>query len=167
MADGIRSVDPGKLNAQFAVSCIVFDRMFTNTLALHGVHSSEVKVAPNAASFTYGGVDYVTPALFGIINVAAQGNPVGPWSWGGHWIADVQIDGTWELSDPSHGARISPWITSPPAKGTILPPAVYESIAGAGVFFYAKPKTGVGAAVARISQNPDDPRLSGEILYAN
>ncbi len=165
MADGIRSVDPGKLNAQFAVSCKVFDRMFTNTLALHGIQSSEVMLTPNAASFQRGVVKYVTPASWGIANAAAQGNPAGPRAWNSHWIADVHINGTWELYDPSYGAKTSPWIASPAPMGKILPPATYES--GAGVFFNAKPNVGGGASVSFHSANPDDPRLSGQILFAN
>lgn len=43
MAAGIRSVDSAGMQ-QYAVSCIVFDRMFCNALSLHGIRTAEMRL---------------------------------------------------------------------------------------------------------------------------
>jgi hypothetical protein len=162
MPDAIRSVDPGAGLGQFSVSCKVFDRMFTNSVALHGVKSSEVILTPNAR-FATGGVAYLLPTYWNIGNPAAQGNPNGPPSWGNHWIADVNNGGTWELYDPSYGAN-SPWTASPAVGGSLVPPAAYER--AAGVNFDAKP-VAPGPTKNFVTANPNDPRLTATINFAN
>jgi hypothetical protein len=161
--DAIRCVDPAAGLGQFAVSCKVFDRMFTNGLALHGIQASEVVLTPHAA-FTSAGVAYLKPGGWNISNAAAQGNASGPPQWGNHWIADANNGGVWELYDPSYGATRSPWSASPAVGGHITPPAAYE--AGAGVTFDATPAAG-GATVHFPTANPNDPRLDGTINFAN
>ncbi len=163
VANAIRSVDPAAADAQFAASCIVFDRMFMNTLAIHGIESSEVELGTHAG-FTVGKTEFLKPTGWKIGNPAAQGNPSGPPEWESHWIADVNTGGKWELYDPSYGAKQSPWSSPPAVGGKITPPAAYEQ--GAGVEFGCKPKT-PGLSVILKSANPKDPRLEGTIEYEN
>jgi len=179
VADGIRSQDAAG-NQQYAISCIVWDRIFCNALAAHGIRAAEIMLEPHpllagavpprpyppADTFVHpNGMAYLKPSGWNIANRAGHGNPMAPPSWGSHWIAAVDPGGgAWTLYDPSYGATHAPWAAPPAVNGTLAVPGPYE-VAG-GVTFDLLGNTS-GAAVTLPTQNPNDPQLEGTVLYTN
>lgn len=121
LAAGIRSYDTVGMG-QYAISCIVFDRMFCNALALHGIRSAEMKLEaqpmlPNADPFI---AHYSADATFAG-HVDALASP------GAYWTAHPGA--TWEqylYHMATHGT---------PALRTGLP-AVYKFSAPGGMEYF-------------------------------
>jgi hypothetical protein len=121
LVTAIQSQDDLNPLQQNAASCIVFDRVFINCLAAHGIASAEIMLNPSnfvdistippttyGPPFNRGSVNYHCEGWAAKRPLApGQGNTNPPPSWGSHWIADVAVPGApnWKLYDPSYGAR--------------------------------------------------------------
>ncbi len=102
--DAVRS-RTAPANQRFAASCIVFDRVLMNCLAVQGIRSKEVTIFPHPPDFQRAGLQYSQCSSWNAKNVPGQAQPNPPAGWSNHWIADVEEPaGSWKLYDASYGA---------------------------------------------------------------
>lgn len=100
----IQSQDHPNLRQRFAASCIVFDRILINCLAVHGIHAAEIKIEPISTIFHRGGRNFSCTGWRATTTIG-QGNRNAPPEWSSHWIADVHNHlGQWKIYDASYGA---------------------------------------------------------------
>ncbi len=97
LADGIRSMDAVGLQ-QYAISCVVWDRIFCNCLAAHGIRSAEMVIVahpemPDANAFLakYNG----DPVYMGHVDAVVNANGPPPAGWPDvlYWLASQPLSG--------------------------------------------------------------------------
>ncbi len=104
LMSAIQSKDDPDPNKQNAASCIVFDEVLMNCLAVQGIASAEVTLRPPSGQFTRGAAKY-TCSGWKDTTTSGQANPAAPPHWASHWIADVSVPAApnWKLYDASYG----------------------------------------------------------------
>lgn len=166
LEDAIQSQDNTDPLLKSAVSCIVFDRLLINCLAVHGIRSAEIKVVPPGHSFSRGGKDYYCTG-WKAKTTWAQGNKKAPPSWGSHWIADVLTHrGDWKIYDASYGGGPSD-CEAPTGRGSTVDLRTYEpSAVDLRQSFLCENLTdGRSDELPRSTTHP--PHLTGVVLWEN
>jgi hypothetical protein len=190
VATALRYQDQG-INERRAASCIVFDRVFMNCLAVHGIQSAEVKLEPAQyatvlqpqfmvglpTGFVGGNplACYFNPMSWSATTVAAHGNIGGaPDSWQSHWIAAVHTGAGltgWQLYDASYG--LGPFACAAPLGVNAqqgIPPA-YDAAAVLHFPCNLWSADGVNISPPQVvnlaSASPHPPHLTGTILGMN
>lgn len=175
-------------DAKNSASCVVFDEIFMDCLAAHGISSAEVMLeapftkwrrenpgrTPLAPppTFTRDGHTFVC-TRWKDKTINAQGNSNAPPFWANHWIADVNTPGTpsWKFFDPSYGA--GPTNATEPATGAEINIQSYEpeTVSKFEVLdTAAPPRPDDTTPLPQVDRNPDPavpPHLTGTILWTN
>ena len=158
--------DPNPLQ-QNAASCIVFDRVLMNCLAIHGIASAEVVLAVPTANFTRGGITYRV-RRWNDTTIIGQANVNSPPRWGNHWIASVNRGG-WKFYDASYGEGPvkSPTPGVPPL-GMVVPINVLKFEPHTVLSFEChNVPGGVVSNVARSASASVPPHLTGVVQWNN
>jgi len=168
LPSAIQSRDDPDTDKQNAASCIVFDEVLMNCLAVHGISSAEVTLRPPAGTFKRGANTYKCSG-WNDPTTNGQGNPAAPPSWGSHWIADVNVPAApnWKLYDPSYGSGPVACV-APGAPMTTVDIHTYEPLTATS-FQCTKLAPPPPAAVA-LKRDPSPavaPHLVGWILWTN
>lgn len=190
VATAIQYQDQG-IGGRRAATCIVFDRVFMNCLALHGIQCAEVELGPAQYATPlqpvpfFGAIQgfrggpwnsyYYNPTGWAATTVAAHGNPGAPDGWQSHWITAVNTGAGntgWQLYDPSYG--LGPYDCNVPAgvNQVQVIPAVYDAAAVLHFSCIVWSDDWVNAVwPQRIddlpSASPNPPHLTGTILDMN
>ncbi|WP_158627564.1 DUF4157 domain-containing protein [Corallococcus sp. AB038B] len=191
VATALQYQDQG-INERRAASCVVFDRVLMNCLAVHGIRSAEVRLepaqyatpllpllplGPPVHGFSWGiwPSYYLNPTAWVATTVAAHGNMGGaPDTWQNHWIAAIHTGagGTgWQLYDASYG--LGPFDCAAPGLVNALHPIpqAYDAAAVAHFPCNLWSTDGVNLAPVQVdhlaSASPNPPHLIGTILATN
>jgi hypothetical protein len=182
----IRYQDQG-LQGRRASSCIVFDRLFLNCLAVHGIRTAEVKLSPEQyvtvllpnnglTGFYDGGTAYYfNPTAWNATTNVGHGNALAPDVWQSHWVAAVLTNNgpsNWELYDPSYGLAPYALAAAPVVGNAIAIPQPYEAAAVQHFPCTRYSADGVNLdllfpTVNVPSANPNPPHLRGDVLDGN
>ena len=173
VATAIRYQDFG-IGERKASSCIVFDRVFMNCLAIHGIRAMEIMLAPSPLPFMRNTTFFLAPTRWNAATVAAHGNPGAPDGWQNHWVTAVDIGGGWQLYDPSYGVgpHALAGVPNPLAANQLVAiPPPYEASAVLDFPCTAVFENGVALLPPRVdrvpSASPNFPCLIGQILAFN
>jgi hypothetical protein len=152
--------DDSDFRKRNAVSAKVFNSIFINCLAVHGIKSVEVKISLPQTPFKRDGVDYKCNGWKPLIR-KAQGSINAPKKLSEHWIVNVMSDsGIWKLYDTVYGLGFDS--QEPSTSG--LTNLEYESSI---VESYECEKISDGSIVS-LPYNPDpniQPHLVSEIVW--
>lgn len=162
LVTAIQSQDDPNVLQKSAASCIVFDRVLLNCLAVHGIACAEIMIAPDRTAFSRGGAN-LSATGWHDTTTNGQGNSSAPPFWNNHWIADVELPGSqWKIYDASYGAGPS---ASGAPTGATVNVFNYEPLT---VDYFTGRNLGTGAAAPPISRSSSQavpPHLKGDVLW--